>query len=56
MLKTLALGLALATALVVHTIAASAADRINRSAKVNRETLLIVPVSNLSAKADRILR
>ena len=54
MMKTLAIGLTLATALVLHTIAASAADGVNRAAKENREQLLIIPVTNLSTKADSI--
>jgi hypothetical protein len=53
MMRTLAIGLTLATALVLHTIAASAADGVNRAAKENREQLLIIPVTNLSTKADQ---
>ena len=57
MLKSLAISLALATAVVLHTLVASAGTGdtfVNRAAKEDRETLLIIPIPNSSAKADRL--
>ena len=57
MLKSLAISLILANAVVLHTLVAAAGTDdtlVNRAAKEDRAAILVDPISNTGAKADRL--